>query len=500
MRLSDKAIFNILCRSSGAIILLCSSVIYVRHLSQQDYGTFLQIMLIYNTVLLLGFLGIPQSIYYFLPKELYRKKFILRTLFITLILSLFFSLIVYFLKYPLVNLFNNNNLENHYWVVVVLIFFGFLIRLREPLLWSCESLLLSGYLTIISNILQLGLPMLGLYWGGSLYYVLLLMIFGTFISLILHIYVYAKVILNLSTASSDCDQNSSITGIIDQFRYALPLGLSNYVGIIGREMDKYFISLWFSPAQFAVYSRGAMQVPLVSSIRFTINDIMMPKFVRLYKDGHINEMLRQWHQIIDHVAKLNYGIFALLFAVTPSLVRILYTEAYMGAVPVLRVYLLLLISSVAVYGMIARVSGKTRLIFWATLLNLPINFILSFVLIKSIGLIGPAIGSVFAAYVVLVWYLITSSKIVNVSFRHIFPWARVFLLLTVATCVSLPLYALEELNNFNGLYSLMFVAAESVVYAVIYMLTLDRLNLMSVDEKDTICRWMKPLPVRLLFR
>ncbi len=49
MNIADKTIFNILAKSSEALMLLVSSVVFARYLSRFDYGTFLQVMLVVNT-------------------------------------------------------------------------------------------------------------------------------------------------------------------------------------------------------------------------------------------------------------------------------------------------------------------------------------------------------------------------------------------------------------------------------------------------------------------
>ena len=501
MKLADKAIFNILCQSSGTIILLLSSILYVRMLTQQDYGTFLQVMLISNTVLMLGFLGIPQSIYYFFQTESDKDHFLTRTLFLTLAVSVFFAVLVWVIKKPLVALFGNPDLNEYYWVILVLVLLGFMIRLREPLLWSNGSLMTSGNLTIVSSVLQLGLPVLGLFRENPLYAVLLLMVIGNCLSIILHLLIYIKIIFRIRRqypkSRKPVDGKS---GLLKQLRYAFPIGLSSYVGVIGREMDKYFISSWFTPAQFAVYSRGAMEVPLVSNIRFTINDIMMPQFVALYQKGDIKGLLQQWHMITEQIAKLNFGIFALLFAVTPTLIRVLYTEAYMGAASVFRIYLFLLVSGIAVYGMIPRVSGQTKLIFWSAVMNLPINFTLSLLLIKVVGVKGPALGSVIAAIVVLVWLLYNSTKIIKVSFSEIMPWKKLLRYLAVSLAISGPIYLTEYFYPPDGAFALIQVALESFCYVIAYLYALNRLGYLTDEERTTICRWSRPIPLKIILK
>ena len=506
MNIADKAIFNILSQSSGTILLLLSSIVYVRFLSQADYGTFLQVMLISNTVIMLGFLGLPQSIYYFFQTEEKKDVFVLRTLVITALLSVFFAVALLLLKTTLVRVFDNPDLAKNYWAVWLIVLAGYLIRLREPLLWSAEKLVLSGLLTLVASLLQFGLPVAGLFWGGTVRHVLLFMVAGNAICLLIHLPVFGLMVRDLrrkriaEVASSSESAGRKPVGFWQQMRYAIPIGLSSYSGVIGREMDKYIISGWFNPAQFAIYSRGALEVPLISTIRFTINDIMMPKFVQLFKGGQYDELFDKWHQIIEHVAKINCGVFALLFALTPTMIRILYTEAYMGAVPVFRTYLFMLLIGVAVYGMLPRVSGQTRLVLWASLLNLPLNFVLAIVLIPWVGPVGPAASTVIASAVTMLWLLNCSKGLVNRPLSKMFPWRRLGGILLIAVISSVPIYIVETLCATSGLVSLGAVAGELMVYLLTYLILLQRYHFLSDEEKTTLCRWLRPLPLGFILQ
>jgi len=493
MKFADKAIFNILSQASGTIILLLSSVLYVRILSPSEYGTFLQIVLIANLVVLLGFFGLPQSIYYFLQKEPLKDRFLINTLFITAILSVFFAIILFFSKGLLTRFFDNQILSQYYWAVIFIILASFLIQLRQPLLWSHGSLILSGYLTIVASVLQLGFPVVGLLLGKDVYHVLLFMVIGYWISLFLHLFIYLRIILSLRRERVIFDERGRHpTTIVQQLRYAFPIGLSSYVGVIGREMDKFFISGWFLPSDYAVYSRGAMEVPLVSTIRYTVNDMLMTKFVEMYQNKDFSKFLTQWHIIIELVAKINFGVVASLFILSPSLISVLYTDEYLGAVPVFRTYLFLLVIGIAVYGMIPRVSGNTKLVFWASMLNLPINIALSFVLIDLIGVVGPAIATVVANFITMGWLLLKSVHLIDTNISKIFPWRKLFMIAISAIMPALLIFSTEKFNVYGGILSILWIVTEMLIYFCFYIWLLNKFKLLSCDEISTVKRWARP--------
>jgi O-antigen/teichoic acid export membrane protein len=115
MNLTDKTIINILAQSSNAVLLFISSVVLVRYLDKTEYGTYMQIMLISNTTIMLTLLGLPQSIYYFYPKVLNRSHFIFRNILISLFIGMIAALLIYILKNRLGVWLNKNQ---HYYQMV----------------------------------------------------------------------------------------------------------------------------------------------------------------------------------------------------------------------------------------------------------------------------------------------------------------------------------------------------------------------------------------------
>ena len=74
-----------------------------------------------------------------------------------------------------------------------------------------------------------------------------------------------------------------------------------------------------------------MRIPILSTIHFTVNNIMMPRYVESYKNGDSKTFLHYFHLCIEKVAKINIPVFAFMFAISPSFIILLYTEEYAGA-------------------------------------------------------------------------------------------------------------------------------------------------------------------------
>lgn len=504
MNIANKSIINILAQSGGTILLLLSSIVFVRYFSKQDYGTFLQVMLIVNTAIVLTFMGIPNSIYYFYQHEERKDLFLLQSITLSIVVAVVGASIVYLGQGILVRLLNNPDLGQYGGMMALLIMLNAPLKLREPFLWSHGSLILCAYLSVVSNILHFGLPIIGAMLGASLMQLMKLMIYASLLDIVLHAVIFAWVLRDLrgrldASQPAATTQSWTLGSLWKQINYSIPLAISSYFGVLGKELDKYIVAYWFLAADFAVFTRGAIQVPILSTMHFTVNDILMPDFVRLYKEGNIPGFLELWHASIDKLAKVNFAAAALLFVLAPQLITVLYTEAYRDASDVFRVFLFLLLLGIIVHGMIPRVSGHTRPILIATIITLIMSFGLSLFLLRFFGPLGPAIATVISSLVASFWLLLNSCRIIDVPLRRILPWRRIGRILNIACVSTLPIVLVETFSRLTGVSAIVLLGVETICYCYIYLSLLNKANLLTVMDFEVVQGWIRMDPKRLLF-
>src|SRR5437667_197635 len=113
--ISARAIWMILSKiiSHGCFLLI--AVVLARSLDRAEFGTFNQVWLVNKTLLYLFGLGLPISVYYFLPRLLppQRKAFILQTMLALAVLAIPFAAAMYALAAPLARYFGNPALVSH---------------------------------------------------------------------------------------------------------------------------------------------------------------------------------------------------------------------------------------------------------------------------------------------------------------------------------------------------------------------------------------------------
>ncbi|MFQ5869794.1 MAG: lipopolysaccharide biosynthesis protein, partial [Candidatus Zixiibacteriota bacterium] len=109
-KLADQAIFVIISKFFEPISILALAMILTRRMNLSDYGTYQQVMLICITVSIFIAFGLPDSIYYFLPRSENKKRFLLRTLLLLNLLGIVATMVIIAVRNPLGQWMNNPRL------------------------------------------------------------------------------------------------------------------------------------------------------------------------------------------------------------------------------------------------------------------------------------------------------------------------------------------------------------------------------------------------------
>lgn len=496
MRFEDKATLNIFARTSSSAFLLVSSVIMVRYLSKEDYGTFLQVMLVLNTIVMFAFVGLPQSVFYYYPQTRDKYQLVKQTLWLGVVISVVAALVVFLLRGKLAHWLNNPDLNYFGVFISLLILCQGPIAFRDPILVSHNALVLNSILTIISCLVDYLPIFIALYIGVELKGLMVVFLGSSVVNLLIFLVMIGYLLK--SKEDMEIHENKKENqlhlrvSLLEQIKYSYPIGIASYIGILGKQIDKFIISALFLPAQFAVYSRGATEVPLINTITYTLNDMTMPRYVKSFKTGNIAEFIRLMHTNIDKVAKINFGVFIFLFIEGKLLMEILYTREYLDSTPIFQAYLFLLFLGITVYNMIPRVTGQTHQLTVATLLSVGLNVGFSLALIPIFGPLGVAIGCVVGAFAYMMYLLICAMKALGVGWRAIMPWKNLGMTFAMALLGGLVLWGYHVGLALLGVSANVWVLCCAFpVYTYGYLAAMNLVGLIFQEDRDYLKRWLR---------
>lgn len=422
---------------SASMVLLFSLLSHL--LATTDYGTFRQVWLVSRNAINIFAVGISLSIYYFIPRLALaqRRTFALQSGLILAVLGGVLSLVLALGADRIAGLMNNPALAP------LLRLFALYPLLTLPT-FVAESLLLSlertGTLSAYYVVDRVGLVVVAaaaaLLFGRLDVLFGALVVFGA-IELVGCIWLIRHVLRGHET-------ERPVWRVREQLAFALPSAISNLADVVNAEIDKLLTSAYFTVEKFATYANGAFEVPFFAVIVGSVSAVLMPRYSAAYHQGDREAVIRLWHDAIRNVALVLIPATALLFVSANALIPLLFSAKYAGSVVIFQIYLLALLPKLAWYGPTLVSMGYNRAPLRGSVVAVACNALLAFLLIRWIGLVGPAIASVIVAHGLMGYYLVLLARGLHIPVHRVLPLRfllRVGAVSVVAAALAYPLFA-----------------------------------------------------------
>lgn len=321
------------------IVGIVSPMILSRFFDKADYGTYKQVMYVYNTLLAVFTLGLPKAYAYFLPKYAveYSRDIISKVTKIFFILGAVFSLFLLCCAGPIANVMNNPDLK-----MALIVFsptpFLLLPTMGLDAIYTsfCKTKYLAYY-TITTRILTIVCIVLPVVlFSGNYIHAIIGFDVASLLTFFLALYLKSWPIKNVEHRKSDLTYK-------EIFKFALPLLYASLWGMIIASSNQFFISRYYGNETFAEFSNGFMELPFVGMILGSISVVLLPVFSGMDKGtGMGAKTVSVWNSALIKSAKLIFPmlIFSVFFA--EPIMICMYGDLYSGS---------------AIYFMIKNLSG-----------------------------------------------------------------------------------------------------------------------------------------------
>lgn len=463
-------------------------VILVRMISVADYGTFLQVNLVFTTIVSVAVFGLPASLFYFIPqlRQDDIRRFVLQSLFLLLMAGGVTAGVLYVGKAPLSAFMNNGQVEGLIGYVILLVILGLLNETTEPILISIGKADTVAKLNIASTCGLLILAPVVLWQGFGLEGVFMAMAaqYGFKLAVVwVHVARFPGVVWPFLRFRE----------VVDQIRYAVPIASGRVFGVVRPRVDQLMISNWYPPDMFAIYARGAFNLPVVSIVVSNVSNVLLPRFVELVKAGKLQDMFRLWQEAMKQVGLFTLPLFVFFLLYAEEVMVVLFTEAYRSSAIIFVIYLCSIPMELFFYGHLHQAFGTTRHIFIANFLAFPLTILFNIVFHSAWGFIGPAIACLVTKALIIVYQLVIIARYFSVSLVSVFPWVhqgKILILCILAGGLVYPL----KLTGAPIIVTLLLSAA---IYAVAYIFLLRKFGYLSSSVKEMIRNRLFPAPFRV---
>ena len=337
---------------------LISSAVLSRYLDKADYGTYKQVMYLYNTLLFVFTLGLPKAYSYFLAKNEieYGKSIVDKINRAFIVMGLFFSLVLFFGAPVFAQILNNKDL------IVPLRLFSLTPAALLPtmgldsIMAVYKKTLYSALYVISTRILMLVFVILPIIlYKSDVNIAILGFTVSSIISLFIAVYVRRMPYKNILSKRTEISYK-------EIFTFSLPLMVASFGAIAIKAADQFFVSRYFGNEVFADFANGSLELPIVGMVLGAGATVLLPVFSKFMNshDVELQEIIYLWQRSLIKSAKILYPmvIYCIFFA--PLIMVFLYGEQYETSAVYFRIMLIVNLFTVAQYYPVIIALGATQ--------------------------------------------------------------------------------------------------------------------------------------------
>jgi O-antigen/teichoic acid export membrane protein len=279
-----------------------------------------------------------------------------------------------------------------------------------------------------------------------------------------------------------------------QLAYAVPFGAAVLLETIQGNFHQYAVSYSFDPRTFAIYSIGCLNIPLVDFISGPASNVMMVRMGEALREGRRDEVLGHWHDTVRKVALAFAPLVCGLWLVAHDLIQVLFTKAYLGSVPVFRVWTTLILLTVLMTDGVLRVFADTRFLLALNAVRLLVNVGLIFFFMARFGVVGAVLVTVLASFVARMLALGRIKHHMGVSLAALLPWRSLATTLFAGVAAAGPAVLLGSLFRLSPLERGLLLG---VSYGATYLLLVPGLKLLTREEERAVGDWLQAALVKV---
>ncbi len=477
LRLTTQAGLLAGSRAAGQIANALVGVVVVRFLSQNEFGTFRQIYLLYATLLVLTDLGLCESLYYFLPRQPQRNVTILRrAILATGALQIVAGAALLGFAAQIGRFFNNPQLPSFMGLFALALGLNVMTRQWDVQLIAAQKIPLAAVVSGGFEVLKVVFLLVAVILVPDVRSLLWAMVAAGGLKFLAYGWYLAKE-YGLFTATAPGG------GASEQFSYALALGGPAILNIAATQAHQFIVGYSFLPAEYAVYSVACFQVPFIGVLATSIIEVMLVRITTARAQERYNEVRRVWNSACTKALMIFMPMAVGLAALSTPLISLFFTRRYAEAAPLFSILMIALPLQALFTDNVLRAYGEMKSYsgFYASRLALGLG--LGAAGVYFFHLWGVAISSVLALAIIKGWQLRKVASLLKVPYGSVLPWMQVAKIALASAVAALPAAACAR---FIGVPAIA-LAVGLPLYAVVYLLLAFWLGL--VQQEEILAVW-----------
>lgn len=328
---------------------LVSSIMLSRYFDKSDYGTYKQIMYVYNTLLVVFTLGLPRAYSYFLPRvnNGAAKDLISKLNVVLLVLGFLMAVCLFASSNMIANILKNEalSLPLKYFSLIPLFMIP-TMGLEGILATYKQTQFLAIYKVSTQFFMLCCVTIPVIIFKGNINTAILGFTISSFLCFIFALLLKYKPVRHYKK------EKTTIT-YKNIFNYTLPIMGASVWGIIISSSDQFFISRYFGNEVFADFANGSLELPFVGMIISSTTVVLSPLYSKYAfdktKESQL-ELLKLWSKVLSKTVKMIYPLVLFSFCFADIIMIILYGDKYATSGIFFQIKLVVNFFTVITYG------------------------------------------------------------------------------------------------------------------------------------------------------
>ncbi len=483
--LKDQSIFLVIGNALTQGTSIIQGMILARILTQHDFGSFRQIIMLSYIFYIIFYLSIAESASYYLASlnDKEKKQFVFQTNVLYAFLGLLAFLTLFFTRKYVANAFSNPELEKYLVYTAVFPAFQMFGALFHTSLITVGKAKLNSIISFFQSIfvvLAIAVPLL---MGSTFLFAIQILTLANVILFFYNMYVFIKVI--------GIHPSFNWELLKGQFGFSIPYWISFATYVFYTQIHRLLVSTFFTPEDFALFSVASTELPVLAKLSSQIALVLIPVCIQYMQGGNIQGIINLWVKTAHKVAIVSIPLFVMLTFVSKEFLTILYGDTYGSAWYIFIVMLLLLPLRICDTQSLFKITGKTQYVIYSSLAALIVGLGVGWVLIYPLGLMGPAIG-VLAGRIT---QIAVSLKYINRDLPFTLRQAFVLDVVWKLLLVSIVAFGIGKLFALFIHQPLIHFSIVMVIGGALFMFLSFRFKLLDESDKELVMRWIKLEPL-----
>jgi O-antigen/teichoic acid export membrane protein len=421
-------------RMIGAVATFAIPTVLVRAFTPEEVGTYRELFLIFTSLYVLLQFGVPESLYYFVPRRQEPGgRFVANTVLLLGVMGAGCMVAGPWAAPMVARALDNPALEPL--LPLLAVFLGLMLAAA-----GLEIVMISRRRYGLAAVTYAGSDALR---AAAL--VLPPLLFGGVRALLYGAVAFAAIrvayLLGYIVREFGPELRVDLPSWKIQLAYAIPFGAAVTLEILQVYYHQYAVASWFDTATFAVYSLGYLQIPVVELLGTSAINVMMVAMAD--RAGDRDALLALWRSTVSRLALMFVPMVTLLLLVAHNTITLLYTDAYAASVPIFMLSLaFILLYALPVDGAL-RVFARTRFIFGMNLFRLTFIALTIGWFVGAFGVLGAMLVTVVATAIVKVAALWRISGLLEAGPIALLPWRALGGTVAASAIAVVPAYVVQ---------------------------------------------------------